>query len=331
MSVWFTTSRRACEAWRVGLAHRTRRLLGLTAAIACAAPANASAAATAREVAASLRSDPVFVDESQSGLLTVPQRGQLRLRIVDQDIGRIQIAVVAQESAERAGGVGALANAIDGAMGAGRRGSLLVTNGSNFHVVTSHRVVDPTAAAVRAAVESHRSEGLSAQLLAAVDGIAEIDPGAEADVNAPAIEIPSVDRGSDPDDVVGDSVKIGVYVVAAAIALPFLIGAFVFALAMRRRRAAFHDREQIVEGDARSELVALGEELQALDLDVNMPNASARGREEYEQALNLYDRANRLLLKDDPSEVQLYEARRSIEEGRKRLAAARDAFGARTT
>jgi hypothetical protein len=288
-------------------------------------PGAAAAASTAREVADSLRSDPVFVDESQSGLLTVPQRGQVRLRIVDQDIGRIQIAVVSEESAKRAGGVGALANAIDGAM-PGRRGSLLVTNGSNFHVVTSHGVVDPTAAAVREAVESHSEEGLAAELLAAVDGIAEVDPGADADLNAPAIEIPSVGGGSEPDDVVGDSVKIGVYVVAAAIALPFLIGALVFAMAMRRRRAAFRDREQIEEGDARSELVALGEELQALDLDVDMPNASARGREEYERALNLYDRANRLLLKDDPSEVQLYEARRSIEEGRQRLAAAREAL-----
>ena len=109
-------------------------------------------------MAASLRSDPVFVDESQSGLLTVPQRGELRLRIVHADIGRIQIAVVAEDSANRAGGVGALANAIDQAM-PGRRGALLVTNGSNFHVVTSHAVVEPTAAAVRAAVETTATRG----------------------------------------------------------------------------------------------------------------------------------------------------------------------------
>ena len=69
------------------LRSRTARLLALSAVAACVAPAGASAASTAREVAASLRSDPVFVDQSQSGLLTVPQRGQLRLRIVDVDIG----------------------------------------------------------------------------------------------------------------------------------------------------------------------------------------------------------------------------------------------------
>jgi hypothetical protein len=119
--------------------------------------------------------------------------------------------------------------------------------------------------------------------------------------------------------------------VAAAIALPFLIGAVALLMALRRRRAAAHDREQLDEGDARDELVALGEELQGLDLDVDMPNASPRGREEYQRALNLYDRANRLLLKEDPSEVELYEARRSIEEGRERLAAARDALAAGQT
>jgi hypothetical protein len=302
----------------------------VAAVLACGAAASASAASTAREVAASLRSDPVFVDQSQGGLVTVPQRGQLRLRIVHADIGRIQIAVVAEKSAERAGGVGALANAIDQAM-PGRRGSLLVTNGSNFHVVTSHSVVEPTAAAVRAAVEAHRDEGLDAQLLAAVDGIAEVDPGAERDLSNPPPSLPATPRPNQIADDVDEGVRIGVFIVAAAIALPFLIGTIVFLMALRRRRGAVRDREEINEDDARGELVALGEELQSLDLDVDMPNASARGREEYERALNLYDRANRLLLKDDPSEVELYEARRSIEEGRERLAAARDALGSGQT
>ena len=302
-------------------------VLAMLAVIAVAGPvATASTASTAREVAAALRSDPVFVDESQDGLLTGPQRGDLRLRIVDVDIGRIQIAVVAQESAERAGGLDALANAIDQAM-PGRRGSLLVTTGSRFHVVTSHAVVNPTAAAVRAAVESHQDEGLDAQLLAAVDGIAEVDPGADSDLNVPPPSAPATPRPDDISDDISEGFRIGLLIVAAAIALPFLIGAVALFMALRRRRAAAQDRERLDEGDARDALVALGEELQSLDLDVDMPNASPRGREEYERALNLYDRANRLLLKDDPSEVELYEARRSIEEGRKHLESARDALG----
>jgi hypothetical protein len=99
-------------------------------------------------------------------------------------------------------------------------------------------------------------------------------------------------------------------------------------LALRRRREAAEDREQLERGDARDELIALGEAIQALDLDVEMPGASTRGRDEYERALALYDRANQLLGQRDPSEVELYEARRSLEEGRARIAAAREALAA---
>ena len=131
------------------------------AAIACLLlllPAEALAAAPAREVAEALRSDPVYVAPSQAKLLTVAQRGRLRLRIVDRDIGRIQIAVVPGESAQRAGGLNEYANAVDQAM-PGRRGSLLVTTGTAFHVITSHAVINPTLAAVRTAVESNKGEG----------------------------------------------------------------------------------------------------------------------------------------------------------------------------
>ena len=57
-----------------------------------------------------------------------------------------------------------------------------------------------------------------------------------------------------------------------------------------------------------------------------MPGVSQGARDEYERALSLYDRANQLLVGDDPSDVELYEARRSLEEGRARLEAARVAL-----
>jgi hypothetical protein len=291
-------------------------------------PAEALAGSTAREVAGELRDDPVYVAPGQAGLLTVAQRGRLRLRIVDRDIGRIQIAVVPGASARRAGGLNEYANAVDQAM-PGRRGALLVTTGTAFHVVTSHAVIQPTLAAVRTAVESNRAKGLDAQLLAAIDGIAEVDPGASADPQAPAAPPAAADPPASGDeflDDVGDSVRLGVLIAAAAVALPFVLGALWLLLVWRRRRALAQEREQISSRDTRDELVAFGEEIRALDLDVDMPGVSQTARDEYERALALYDRANRLLAGDDPSEVELYEARRSVEEGRARLAAARDAL-----
>jgi hypothetical protein len=94
----------------------------------------------------------------------------------------------------------------------------------------------------------------------------------------------------------------------------------------RRRQAAAAERDQLTTRDTRDELVAFGEEIRALDLDVDMPGVSQAARDEYGRALELYDRANRLLADDDPSEVELHEARRSVEEGRARLAAARSAL-----
>lgn len=306
------------------------RTLAVAACLVLAVPAQALAGSTAREVAEALRGDPVYVAPQVRGLLSVPERGRLRLRIVRRDIGRIQIAVVPSGSAERAGGLNEFANAIDQAM-PGRRGALLVTTGSAFHVITSHAVVNPTLAAVRTAVQSNRPKGLDGQLLAAVDGIAEVDPGARADPTAPT---PSPGQGPSaaaPNgdqflDDVGDSFRLGVLIVSAAVALPFLLGALGLLVVWRRRRATAEEREQLTERDARDELVALGEEIRGLDLDVDMPDVSQTARDEYERALSLYDRANQLLAGDDPSDVELHEARRSIEEGRARLAAARAAL-----
>lgn len=309
------------------------RTLAVAACLVLALPAEALAGSTAREVAQALRSDPVYVAPKVSGLLSVAERGRLRLRIVRRDIGRIQIAVVPSGSAERAGGLNEFANAVDQAM-PGRRGALLVTTGSGFHVITSHAVVNPTLAAVRSAVESNRGKGLDRQLLAAVDGIAEVDPGASADPAAPGPgpgPSAAAPNGDELLDDVGDSFRLGVLIVAAAIALPFLLGALGLLVVWRRRRAAAEEREQLTTRDARDELVALGEEIRALDLDVDMPGVSQEARDEYERALSLYDRANQLLAGDDPSDVELAEARRSLEEGRARLEGARAALAAPAT
>lgn len=283
--------------------------------LALALPASA-AGSTARQVADALRDDPVYVAPAVSGLLTVAERGRVRVRIAKRDPGRAQVAVVPERSARRAGGLNELANAVDQAM-TDRRGALILTTGSAFHVITSHSVVNPTLAALRSAVESNRAKGLAAQLLAAVDGIAEVDPGSTADLGGPVPTSPA----DDPLDDVGDSFRLGVLIVAGAIALPFLLGAVALLLFWRRRHAAAEDREKITLADARDELVALGDEIRSLDLDVDMPGVSQRGRDEYERALGLYDRANKLLAGRDPSEVELTEARRSIAEGRACLAA----------
>ena len=81
--------------------------------------------------------------------------------------------------------------------------------------------------------------------------------------------------------------------------------------------------EELDLGTTRDELLALGQDIEDLDLDTQMPNASPAGVQEYQQAMMLYDRANRALKDKDPSQVQIAEAKRCAEEGRAHIRAAR--------
>jgi hypothetical protein len=288
-----------------------------------AGPGVASAADTSREIAAHLRNDPVYVASSQRDELTPAERGRLRIRIARRDVGRIQMVVVAPAAADRAGGIDALANAVDQAM-PGRPGSLVVTAGDSSHVITSHSVVQPTLAAVRRAFATHEGDRLVASLLAAVDGIAAVDPGAEGDLNQPS---PNPLSGVDDTvDDVGDTAKLALLIVAGAVALPFLLFALFYVLRWRRRRAAVQDREDLALDDAREALATMAQEISDLDLDTEMPGASARGREDYARALDLYDRANKLLT-GPVTDAELEEAGRTIAQGRAHLATAREELG----
>jgi hypothetical protein len=285
------------------------------------APA-AHGAVRAQDVAESLEEDPVYVAPEQRRAVSAAAERDLRRRIARVAPGRIQIVVIPQASADRVGGIRSFANAVDHALRA-RKGSLLATTGRNFQIVTSHTAVTPTLEAVRTAVSENRDKGLAGQLLASVDGISEVDPGPEADVNNPPPSSPPVPRtptstsgGSDIGEIVG-------LVVLALVVVPLLFLGLLLLLRWRRKRRESSDLLELDLGTARDQLLALGQELQELDLDTQMPGASSGGIHEYEQAMMLYDRGNRALADREPSQVQIQEAKRAAEEGRKHVRAAR--------
>ena len=310
-----------------------RRFLPLVAislvlpAVIPAAPALAQGV-TAHAIATALQRDPVYVAPSVRRLLPPAAARRLRRRIRRVDPGRIQVAVVPQASAEQAGGIASFANAVDQAL-PDRRGILLATTGRNFQAVTSHNAVDPTVTALRHAVESHKGDPLSAQLLAAADGIGAVDPGPGGDINSPPRGGGTNSAGGGGRGGNGGGSNAGAIiaiVLAALVLLPLLFFGLRALLRWRSRRKATSEVAELDLGSARDELLALGQDIENLDLDTQMPNASARGREEYNRALMLYERANRALGDKDPSEVQIYEAKRAAEEGRARIEAARKAF-----
>ncbi len=73
---------------------------------------------------------------------------------------------------------------------------------------------------------------------------------------------------------------------------------------------------------ARDDLVALGEEIRALDLDVQMPGVPEEAKRDYERALTMYERADTALDRARTAE-DLAEVSASVEEGRHAIVAAR--------
>jgi len=252
--------------------------------------------------------------------LTVPEQGRVRLEIARSAIGRIKVAVVPEGAASRAGGVAEFAN--DVARGYGVRGTLIVVAGGDYWAITSYAQSHAAAAALQTAVERRDDDRLVAELLDVIPRIARIDPGPETPAPGPT----SAPEADDFLDDVGDAFRLGVLIVAAAIALPFVLGALLLAARVRRRRAREAEVRESGERSADEELVALGDEIRELDLDTSMPNASRAALAEYEQAIALYDQANELL-SGDPTEYRVEQARAAIAAGRRHLGATRERLG----
>ena len=111
---------------------------------------------------------------------------------------------------------------------------------------------------------------------------------------------------------------------SGALILLGLAGAGGAALLIGRRRrrreeaAAFAE----VKDDARDDLVVLGDEIRALDLDMQMPDVSGGARTDYETAVNAYDRANRAYeTARRPDDLEPVGA--ALEEGRWAMLSAR--------
>jgi hypothetical protein len=72
----------------------------------------------------------------------------------------------------------------------------------------------------------------------------------------------------------------------------------------------------------RADVVQLGEEIRALDLDIQMPNASQEAKADYEQALGAYERASAAVDRRAAPRISSRSAR-PPEEGRFAMASAR--------
>ena len=299
------------------------RAAALTILIALLVPAAAAQGATPGGIAAALEKDPVYVEDGSQPTLNAAEQGRLRVQIARQDIGRVKVAVVPKSTADQVGGIAALAQGIDRDLDA--KGNLIVVAGPGIHLITSYAPVEPATDALRKGVQENNDSSLADRLSAGIEGIAKVDPGASGDLgagrteSAPSTSFPDLNETTDS---IADTVKLVLLIIAAAVALPFVIGALWIVLRIRRRR---RDEAEVLaeERDAfRKEVVALGEQIRELDLDVSMPDADPAGRAAYERALAVYDEANAALtMRRSPGAMQ--RARAAIQHGNQEMAQAK--------
>jgi hypothetical protein len=300
--------------------------LAATALAAGALAPGPAAAASYPEALAKKLGNVVYVENGAKPKVSVSDEGKLRLRILDKDRGRIKIAVVRTGTANENGGVTGLAHAT--ARHLDLRGTLVIVAGQEVYALTSHPEAGATVQALQEAFRKNEGDR-ARQLLAAVNAIAAVDPGPKADPQGtPNSSIPSFPDVDDDVEGIFDAFKIGALVVAGAIALPFLAVTIWLLLRFRRSRRREEEVQEDRQHDVRDQLIELGDEIRALDLDAQMPGVTSNSLVDYEAAIEQYDRANAVLARadaDSPHRVQ--EAAAAVAEGMRRIQAARARLG----
>lgn len=301
------------------------------ALLAGGAPATASE--YSQSLARKVEREVVYVDPKARPKVSVKDAGAVRLRILDKALGRIKIAVVPESRSAAEGGTSALAKAA--AEDLDFKGTFLVVAGQSAFALTSYEGSNSAVAAVTKAFNRHEGDR-GKQLLAAVDELAEVDPGPSGDIRqpggTPGRSTPGFGDGSDFFDEINDAVKLTTLIIGLSVALPFVAIAILIVLRVRRSRKEQEEDWDFAQQGLRNELIALGDDIRALDVDTSMPGANALAMADYEAAVAQYDRANAALDRcDENPRLYVAEARAALKEGKRRMSDAKVRFGVTPT
>ena len=249
-----------------------RLLLALTALLLLAspaAPARAQGGALDR-AATALASDPVYVDPDADPALSAGEADALRRRIVDRGAGPMYVAVVAPEALDEAGGSpeAALQQLYERV---GRPGTYALVAGRTLRAGSS--VVD---GAAEAADEVTRGSGLTVDgvLTDLVDRIGDLRRSTDGAGGGGR-------RSGSGGGGAGGLVFLGILV----------IGGGTLALVSRRRRRREEQTElEEVKANVHEDLIALGDDVRALDIDVELDTTPQEAKDAYARALSAYEK-----------------------------------------
>jgi hypothetical protein len=273
----------------------TLLLLGLLAGPAAAVPVE--------QVVSELRKAPVYVDPEAGVGIT---QGALLGPAENADTP-IYIAVLSASSVQEHGGtLNGLGQAI--ARGVNQSGTYMVTAG-RFWVAASDTIGSARAQELaRQAFGEHRGDPQAA-LLQWVDGVAASAQGE-----------PAAQTGG------GGGGGAGGVIAAVAVVTALAVGggALIFGARRRRREREAERRRELeeVKAVAQEDLVALADDIRALDLDTSMPDADPEAVRHYTEAVEQYQRAATALDRARRTE-DLAPVSAALEAGRFSMASAK--------
>ena len=280
-----------------------RRWLGaiLTALALAVMTAGPASAATAAEVAAKLKQSPVYLDPEAEANISADL---VREQVLEAGTP-IYIAILPESAREGYGGsVTELGRAIANELR--RDGTYMVISGNQWAAGTYGGTLPSGRARELAsqAVDDHPNDPQAA-VLQWVDGVAAAARGE-----------PAAQSGG------GGGGGAGIGAIAVLALLLVGGGALIFGARRRRREREAERRRELeeVKQVAQEDLVALGDDIRALDLDTSMPDADPEAVRHYTEAVDQYQKAATAL--DQARRVEdLAPVSAALEAGRYEMAA----------
>ena len=287
-------------------------LLAAVSTLLGAPPAGAqtTTGSVIEEAAEAVASDPVYVDPAAKPGLSEQEADELRSRIAQLETGPIYIAVLGEEALNEAGSASEVLQTFGESVGA--QGTYAVVVGEELEAgATDGTAFEPGTVPALAdeAEQANGDKGPGAVLLSFVGGLSEAAAQGEAGET-------------------GESGDSGGGLPGFGLLLPLLLvlgiaGLVVSGIRRRRREQAEAEKQlEAVREVAMDDLVALGEDLRGLDLEVEMPGADPEAKNDYVRALESYERASADLDRARRLE-DLRPVTSALEEGRFAMASAK--------
>jgi hypothetical protein len=255
-------------------------------------PAPAHAGELIDRAVTGLQSDNVYVDPDADPSLTDAQAEALRDRIVEERAGPMYVVIAPEEIVSEAGG--------DPAAALGQIGETLERNGT--YVIVAGRQIR--------ALSTTMGSG------EAGDIAAEAIEGKGGDLNAILLDFTervgeARNGGGDEGGATGGLILLGLLGAGGA---ALLVGG-------RRRRARAAAEFEEAKRNARDDLVALGDDIRALDFDMEVPGVDPQAKADYDHAVARYTEAEEQWERSRKPE-DLAPVGEALEEGRWAMASA---------